>query len=562
MFLDDKFFFTYNQCPHSPKIQIMNKQIIIILFIFHNIFFPAQEKREEIKTGIWNADNGNGTFTNPIIHSDFSDPDVVKVGDTFYMTASSFNCVPALPILESKDLVNWELKNYALKKLVPEETYSVVQPGKGVWAPCIKFHDNYFYIFYPDPDFGIYMIKTKDPDKVWSEPILIKAGKGLIDPSPLWDDDGKASLVYAFAGSRAGIKSVIMICTMNKEGTLANQDDVLLIDGHDDEPTIEGPKIYKKNNYYYIFAPAGGVSTGWQTVLRSKNILGPYEKKKVMDQGKTNINGPHQGAWISTDVGEDWFIHFQDQGPFGRILHLEPMTWKDDWPTIGNDSDINGIGEPVSTFKKPNLARSYPKISPPDSDEFSFPKLGLQWQWQANPQIIWGFPSSLGFFTLNCIPKPVDFKNLFEVSNVLLQKLPAPHFTATTKIDVFLKDETEEAGLVLLGLDYAYLKIKKRGNQLVVSQIICESADKKTSEKEIDSIFFNSKSVFLRVKITEDGKSNFFVSDDNLNFKKIGNSFQMKEGKWIGAKIGFVALREKFTNDAGYIKIDWIRFQK
>jgi beta-xylosidase len=239
----------------------MNKQIIIILFIFHNIYFPAQEKKEEIKTGVWNADNGNGTFTNPIIHSDFSDPDVVKVGDIFYMTASSFNCVPALPILESNDLVNWELKNYALMKLIPEEIYNNVQPGKGVWAPCIRYYDHYFYIFYPDPDFGIYMIKTQNPDKVWSEPILIKAGKGLIDPSPLWDDDGKAYLVYAFAGSRAGIKSVIMICTINKEGTLANQDDVLLIDGHDDEPTIEGPKIYKKNNYYYIFAPAGGVST-------------------------------------------------------------------------------------------------------------------------------------------------------------------------------------------------------------------------------------------------------------------------------------------------------------
>ncbi len=540
----------------------MKYLITVFLLLSSQFFVNAQEKNIQNKAGIWNADNGNGTFTNPILHSDFSDPDVVKVGDTFYMTASSFNSVPGLPILESKDLVNWELKNYALKKLSPEEVYNKVQPGKGIWAPCIKFHDGFFYIFYPDPDFGIYMIKTKNPSEDWSDPVLVKAGKGLIDPSPLWDEDGKTYLVYAFAGSRAGIKSVLMICTMNQEGTMANQDDVLLIDGHFDESTIEGPKIYKKNGYYYIFAPAGGVSTGWQTVLRSKNIFGPYEKKKVMDQGTTNVNGPHQGAWISTDSGEDWFIHFQDKGAFGRIVHLEPMIWKDNWPIIGNDADKDGIGEPVSTYKKPNVGKTYPKISPPDSDEFSSPKLGLQWQWQANPQIVWGFPSSLGYFTLNCIAKSPDEKNLFQTPNVLLQKLPSNHFTATSKIDVFFKDETEEAGLVILGLDYAYLRIKKQGNQLQIAQIFCETADKNGIEQEEDSILFNSKSVYLRIKITENGKSEFFASEDNVRFKKLGKSFQMKEGKWIGAKMGFVALRENFTNDAGYVKVDWIRFGK
>lgn len=540
----------------------MKYLITVFLLLSSQFFVNAQEKNIQNKAGIWNADNGNGTFTNPILHSDFSDPDVVKVGDTFYMTASSFNSVPGLPILESKDLVNWELKNYALKKLSPEEVYNKVQPGKGIWAPCIKFHDGFFYIFYPDPDFGIYMIKTKNPSEDWSDPVLVKAGKGLIDPSPLWDEDGKTYLVYAFAGSRAGIKSVLMICTMNQEGTMANQDDVLLIDGHFDESTIEGPKIYKKNGYYYIFAPAGGVSTGWQTVLRSKNIFGPYEKKKVMDQGTTNVNGPHQGAWISTDSGEDWFIHFQDKGAFGRIVHLEPMIWKDNWPIIGNDIDKDGIGEPVSTYKKPNVGKTYPKISPPDSDEFNLPKLGLQWQWQANPQIVWGFPSSLGYFTLNCISKSPDEKNLFQTPNVLLQKLPSNHFTATSKIDVFFKDETEEAGLVILGLDYAYLRIKRQGNQLQIAQIICETADKNGIEKVVDSILFNSKSVYLRIKITEDGKSEFFASEDNVRFKKLGKSFQMKEGKWIGAKMGFVALRENFTNDAGYVKVDWIRFGK
>lgn len=533
------------------------------LFLLTICFVILKSQNLELQNKfLYSADNGNGTYTNPILYSDYSDPDVIRVDDKFYMTASSFNCIPGLPILESYDLVNWKLISYALTKNIPEEKYNFPQHGNGVWAPCIRFHNNTFYIFYPDPDYGIYMIKTNDPKGLWSEPILIKSGKGLIDPTPLWDNDGKTYLLYAFAGSRAGIKSILAACTMNNEGTKANNDDVLIIDGHQEEPTIEGPKIYKKNGYYYIFAPAGGVSTGWQTVLRSKNIFGPYEKKKVLHQGKTNINGPHQGAWINTKTGEDWFIHFQDKGSFGRILHLQPMKWKNDWPVIGVDDDNDGIGEPVTTYKKPNVSKDFPIISPNDSDEFNNPRLGLQWQWHANPQIQWGFPSSLGFLTLNCIPKPENYKNLFDVPNLLLQKISAPNFTATVRVSNFLKNDNEEFGFVIMGLDYSYLRIKRIDGKFYISQIVCLNADKKTNEQELSRTEIKNKDLFLRIKISEDGSAIFSYSEDQKNYRKIGEKFSIKEGKWIGAKIGFLALREGFINDAGYTNIDWIRFEK
>lgn len=532
------------------------------LFLLTICFVILKSQNLELQNKfLYSADNGNGTYTNPILYSDYSDSDVIRVDDKFYMTASSFNCIPGLPILESYDLVNWKLISYALTKNIPEEKYNFPQHGNGVWAPCIRFHNNTFYIFYPDPDYGIYMIKTNDPKGLWSEPILIKSGKGLIDPTPLWDNDGKTYLFYAFAGSRAGIKSILAICSMNTEGTKANNDDVLIIDGHQDEPTIEGPKLYQKNNFYYIFAPAGGVSTGWQTVLRSKNIFGPYEKKKVLQQDKTNINGPHQGAWIQTQSGEDWFIHFQDKGPFGRIVHLQPMKWKNDWPIIGNDPDDDGIGEPVTTYKKPDVGKNYPRISPPTSDEFNVPKLGLQWQWHANSQINWGLPSNLGYYLLNCIPKPSNYKNLFDAPNLLLQKISSPNFIATTKISNFIKNE-EEFGLVLMGIDYSYLRVKKINGKLFISQIICQNADKKTEEQEINTTEIKGEEIYLRVKITEDGKGIFSYSEDQSNYKTIGNVFSIKQGKWIGAKIGYIALREGFINDSGYIKIDWIRFEK
>jgi beta-xylosidase len=523
----------------------------------------AQEKSENNYSKVWVADQGDGTYKNPILYADYSDPDAIRVGDDYYMTASSFNCIPGLPILHSKDLVNWKLIGYALSKQKPLEVYNKVQHGNGVWAPCIRYHNDEFYIYYPDPDFGIYVVKSKKAEGPWSEPVMVKEGKGLIDPTPLWDNDGKAYLGYAFAGSRAGIKSALAVCTMNPDGLSANNDDVMLIDGHIDEQTIEGPKFYKRNGYYYIFAPAGGVATGWQTVMRSKNVYGPYEKRKVMDQGKSAVNGPHQGAWVQTQTGEDWFIHFQDQFAYGRVVHLQPMKWQNDWPVIGTDEDNNGVGEPVMTYKKPNVGKKFfPVETPPESDEFNVPKLGLQWQWHANPQITWGLPTTMGYYNLNCIPTPKEYNNLFDVPNLLLQKLPANEFTATTKITFNSRFDGEYTGLVIMGLDYSFLCLKQEGGKLFLSQKTALKADKRGTESESKRISITDKTIYLQVKVKAGGVCNFFYSEDGQKFNPIGDSFTAREGKWIGAKIGLLALRDGIINDAGSVAIDWFRITK
>jgi len=540
--------------------KFLNNAVAIGLVLLSTQFAVAQKSNEVSK--VWVSDNGDGTYKNPILHADYSDPDAIRVGDDYYMTASSFNCIPGLPILHSKDLVNWELVNYALQKQPPFDVFDSPQHGNGVWAPCIRYHNNEFYIYYPDPDYGIYMIKTKDPKGLWSNPILIKEGKGLIDPTPLWDDDGKAYLGFAFAGSRAGVKSMLMVCTMNPEGTLANDDAVMVLDGHFDEATVEGPKLYKRNGYYYIFAPAGGVPTGWQTVMRSKNIFGPYEKRKVMDQGKSPINGPHQGAWVDTPKGEDWFFHFQDKGAYGRIVHLQPMKWVNDWPVIGIDNDNDGKGEPVLTYKKPNVGKTYPIMTPPDSDEFNSPKLGLQWQWHANAQVYWGLPTSMGYYSLFCRPMPEKAVNLFDVPNILLQKFPSNEFTTTTKMTFNARFDGESIGLVIMGLDYSMLKVKQKNGELFISQVVCKNADKKAVETETQAVKLDNKTFYLQTKVKEGGICSFFYSIDGENFKSLGEDFKSREGKWIGAKIGLTALREGKINDAGSVDIDWFRFTK
>jgi len=397
------------------------KKLLLLGFTCISLYAAAQQP---YVSKVWVADNKNGTYKNPVLFADYSDPDACRVGDDYYLVASSFEGIPGLPVLHSKDLVNWTIIGHALKRQPPFDHFSQPRHGNGVWAPAIRYHNGEFYIYYPDPDFGIYVVKAKNISGPWSDPILVEGGKGLIDPCPLWDDDGKVYLVHAYAGSRAGIKSIVVVNKMDASGTKILDAGVMVFDGHDQDPTLEGPKFYKRNGYYYIFAPAGGVPTGYQLVLRSKNVYGPYERKVVMDQGASPINGPHQGAWVDTKTGEDWFLHFQDREAYGRIVHLQPMKWVNNWPVIGIDKDGDGKGEPVLTYKKPNVGKTWPVQTPQESDEFNSNTIGLQWQWQANPKPYWAFPGN-GYLRLFSAQVPDSAKNLWQVPNVLMQKFPA-----------------------------------------------------------------------------------------------------------------------------------------
>jgi beta-xylosidase len=511
---------------------------------------------------VWVADNGDGTYKNPIIHADYSDPDVIRVGDDFYLTASSFDAVPGLPILHSKDLVNWQLVGHVFSQQPPADVYSRPQHGNGAWAPAIRYQGGEFYIYYPDPDYGIYVVKAKDPAGPWSAPLLIKEAKGWIDPCPLWDDNGNVYLVSAMAGSRSGIKSILIVSRMSADGMRLLDNGVMVFDGHDHHPTVEGPKFYKRNGYYYIFAPAGGVTSGWQLVLRSRNVYGPYESKIVMAQGKTEINGPHQGGWVETQSGESWFMHFQDKGPYGRVVHLQPMKWVNDWPVIGVDHDGGGQGEPVASFRKPNVGRTWPVVTPADSDEFNNSRLGLQWQWQANPQPNWMFPApAMGFLRLFNAPLPDDFHNFWDVPNLLLQKLPAPEFTATTKVTFTARAEQEQTGLIVMGLDYSYLSVRKTPDGLAVSQTLCRDADKEAPEKQLASAAVTGNTVYLRVRVSKNAASRFSYSMDGISFTPFGEPFTARQGRWIGAKIGIFAVGPRRTGETGYADFDWFRVE-
>jgi beta-xylosidase len=534
----------------------VNKRIAIFFLLACSLIGAAQPVSK-----VWSADNGNGTYRNPVIHADYSDPDAIRAGDDYYMIASSFNHVPGLPILHSKDLVNWKLIGHALKRQPPFDHFSKVQHGGGVWAPSIRYHNGEYYIYYPDPDFGIYLIKAKNILGPWTEPVMVEAGKGLIDPCPLWDNDGKVYLVHAYAGSRAGFKSIIVVKEMNKEGTKVTGDAVLVYDGHEKDPTIEGPKFYKRNGWYYIFAPAGGVSTGWQLVLRSKNVYGPYERKVVMDQGSTTVNGPHQGAWVDTKTGEHWFLHFQDKDAYGRVVHLNPVKWVNDWPVIGEDKDGDGKGEPVIFYRKPNVGKNYPVATVADSDEFNSTQLGLQWQWQANPKEGWVFPTAEGYLRMFSIYQPDSVNGLWNAPNILDQKFPAEEFIATVKFDFKPKHDKERIGFIIHGADYAFIGLQKRNDGVYLTWNECLQADKGKPESEQIIGQYNKKTIYLRVQVNKGAVCRFSWSEDGKSFTEVEKSFTAKPGRWVGAKLGLYCLRSNITNDAGFADVDWIRFE-
>ncbi|MFV8325306.1 glycoside hydrolase 43 family protein [Flavobacterium sp. ZS1P14] len=523
-----------------------------------------ENKTKQYVSEVWKSDQGDGTFINPILHADYSDPDVIRVEDDYYMTASSFNCVPGLPILHSKDLVNWTIINYAIDKIVPEKVFDVPQHSKGVWAPVVRYHDNEFYIYWGDPDFGVYMVKTKNPAGTWEAPVLVMEGKGIIDPCPLWDGE-KTYLIHGWAGSRAGVNSLLTINQMNSEGTKVIDKGRNVFDGHEKHHTVEGPKLYKKHGYYYVFAPAGGVATGWQLVLRSKNIYGPYEEKVVLEQGSTAINGPHQGAWVTTPNGDSWFLHFQDKEVYGRVLFLEPMSWKNEWPVMGKDLDGNGIGEPVLSFQKPIVGKQYPIQTPEESDDFNEGKYGIQWQWYANQSIKWSaqIPGT-AYLRLFCMSKK-ELPNLWDAPHLLLQKLPAENFITTTKVKLNIEWETtgKNAGLLMMGQSYAYAGISFEEGSFWVKQVVCNDAINGSKEKVVEKKKLLKNEVFLRMEVKSPAATCYFsYSEDGNKFEPIGESFKAQKDLWISAKMGIFSMSEATARMGSYADFDWFKVSK
>lgn len=522
---------------------------------------------------LWTSDNGDGTYRNPVIHCDYSDPDAICVDGVYYLTASTFNYLPGLPILTSTDLVNWTLRNYAVKR-IREKRYDTPQHADGIWAPAIRYHDGRFYIFYGMPDEGIYMVTAENPLGDWDAPVLVKEAKGLIDPCPLWDDDGRAYIIHGYAKSRIGFNSRLGIFPISADGRTALADDRLLYDGTVKHPTIEGPKAYKRDGWYYIFAPAGGVATGWQVCLRSRSIYGPYEDKVVLKQGSSEINGPHQGAWVETDEGEDWFLHFQSKGLYGRVMHLQPMHWQEDgWPYIGVrdenpvppeqiEAGINceaaaltanaaDCGIPVTEYQKPKGTEG--EITGEVGDDDFRGALGLQWQFMANLQPDF-YQVGDGVLKLNAKALPNGGDRLWQCPQTLTQKIACPAFFAETTMSINGLLVGEQAGIGMVGGQYAYVAVRRSENNVSLVYVASDGSDHHETVRE--RVTIADAPVTFRVTLlpTSDKTAvTTFEYAQGSEFKPFGQPFEPTRHTWVGARLALFAMRlSSDSADCGY----------
>ena len=462
-------------------------------------------------------------WTNPILPYDYSDPDAIRVGKTYYMVSSTFQFTPGLPVLASTDLAHWRYATAAIPYEIPD--------NGSVWAPSIRFHKGRFYIYYGDPDHGIYCVRSAyykhtgqivPEDIQWEKPVLVCQAKGYIDPCPLWTKDGRCFLAHAFAGSRAGFKSAIAVMELSEDGLTVVSPSVIAYDGHEEHPTIEGPKLYYRNGYYYLFCPAGGVTNGWQLCLRSTDIYGPYEVKRVLEQGATAVNGPHQGAWV-----DDYFIHFQDVGQAGRIVHIQPLQWHNDWPVIGDN------GTPVDSVDLPDTKHRTPNTKHLTTNP-------AHWSGNFDPRYIYENPSN-GSFRLFSFP----VESVAAAPNLRLRRIPNAPFVYTAKVrfcpnpnktfTVFTYDKAqdtgdtlrEEAGLVVYG-----------------RQTVCLPAPA-------------NEWIWLRVTMDEHYMCQFYTSQDNVHFLPYGEPFPVQSSGWSGARVGWFCIRNNARiNDSGWLDVE------
>lgn len=521
------------------------KNLLVALFWGIGLFLMEAQQ-------VWTPDNGDGTFTNPIMWGDWPDPDVIRVGDEFYFVSTSMHYVPGCPIAKSKDLVNWEMVGYAVDRYDEDPRYDMKGGNlylNGSWASSIRHHNGKFYVAFCTPygwgtKTGHFSVcEAEKPEGPWKRTVFPEY---LYDPGLLFDDDGKVYVVHG--------QHKLFVTELNSDVRSVKGEPVEIWDkGVDDsygsgkKAGMEGSHVYKINGMYYITCPAGGTE-GWQVCLRSKNIYGPYEHKVIMqDASSYPPNGLHQGGMVQLKNGDWWFIIMQDRGAIGRVPHLVPVKWVDGWPIPG----VNG--KDAITYQKPNVGKNYKIKAPATTDEFNGKKLGLQWQWNHNPDNTkWSLKERGGYMRLKA-SLATDLKT---ARNTLTQRVQGPSSEGTVEIDVSNLKDGNVAGFGIFEFPYAYVAVQQEGTTRKV--VMCN--DGNIIETPIENL--RQDKVWIRARVTDkDFTARFYYSLNGKTFYPVGNVLKMDLGlPWTANRFALFNFTTKETGVDGAADFNWFRF--
>jgi len=503
------------------------------------------------------------TYSNPILFADYSDPDMIRVGRDYYMVASSFHFSPGIPILKSRDLVHWAIIGHVLPKLDFAPEYDMPGPhtltdkiskpvggtryAGGVWAPSIRHHEGRFYVYWATPDEGIFMSTATRAEGPWAKPTKVIDQPLLEDPCPIWDDDGQAWLVHSRHGA-----GPLILHKMSADGTRVLDAGTVIVEDKANLPILEGPKFYKRNGYYYIFAPIGGVEKGSQVALRSRDIRGPYEWRVVLEQGSTKLEGPHQGGWVETPSGQGWFAHFNSTGAFGRIVHLQPVNWVDDWPVMGDPIPGKTSGQPVATHAMPDTGIVPTSDRLQDSDDFAGRTLGPQWEWNHNPDnAAWSLARRPGYLRLTA----GHAEHLVTAHNTLTQILQGPS-RITTRIDISGMKDGQRGGLTLFGVRPSWIGVVRDKG---VARITLASEGDETPGPKIAA-----KDIQFRAEVGIGQTVRYSYSLDGKAFHPMGDAIPLARFSWWkGSRPAlFTFTRAAPGTPRGWIDANWFRVER
>ncbi|MBN9382493.1 MAG: family 43 glycosylhydrolase [Chitinophagaceae bacterium] len=499
---------------------------LLLCFVF--VFYATAQQ----------SDNGNGTYTNPILWSDFPDNDVIRVGDTYYMVTTTMYIFPGVPVMKSKDLVNWEYCANAIRRFDQGPAYDMqgkTRYGHGQWASSIRYHNGQFHILFVTLDEGGYHLTADRPEGPWT---LHKLPKAYYDAGLFYDDDGRIYIVHGY--------SKLSLTEVDENLAPLGRDSVIF--DKVQRKGLEGSHVYKINGYYYIYATYGG-GDGYQVALRSKNIYGPYEEKVVLrDDMNLAGKGVHQGALLETPTGEWWSVIFQDRDGIGRCPTLQPVHWVDGWPIPGDN------GRAVVTYKKPGTGDPQPVKLLPTSDEFDSSGLGLQWGWNHNPDDgRWSLTERKGFLRLRTASVTGD---LTRARNTLTQRPFGPYSTGTMAMDLDHMHPGDIAGLGIIQLPYAYIgavAVDENTRALIMVN----------NGKTVDSVSFGSgRKVYFRALVSAiRDEACFFYSLDNKKFQPLGDTLHMKFDLRMFTGNKFALFNFATVDTGGFVDIDWFRME-